>query len=80
MNDNDSGPSAGLAGVVEDVKGKAKEVAGSVTGNERLRDEGQAQQDKAAADREVAEKEAAAEKARAEARVHEAEQRAAQER
>lgn len=80
MADNDSGPAAGLSGIVEDVKGKAKEVAGTVTGNERLQDEGQAQQDKAAADREVAAKEAAAEKARAQANVAEAEQRAAQER
>lgn len=33
--------------VVEDVKGKAKELAGAVTGRDDLRDEGRAQQDKA---------------------------------
>lgn len=67
-----------MKGVVEDVKGRAKEAAGSLTGNEDLRDEGRAQQDKAAAQREVAEKEAEAEKARAKADVHEARQRSHQ--
>ena len=74
----DSRADAGIGGIVEDVKGKAKEVAGNVTGNDRLQDEGKAQQDKARADREVAEHEAKAEAARAQAEVHEAEQRAAQ--
>ncbi|HEX3829355.1 MAG TPA: hypothetical protein VHV82_18995 [Sporichthyaceae bacterium] len=78
MAGQDSGPQAGLKGVVEDVKGKAKEAAGAVTGHEEMRREGQAQQDKAAAQREVARKEAEAEKARGEARVHEAEQRSHQ--
>jgi uncharacterized protein YjbJ (UPF0337 family) len=78
MADNDSGPEAGISGIVEDVKGKAKEVAGTVTNDESLEQEGQAQQDKARADREVAQKEASAEKARAQADVAEAEQRAAQ--
>jgi len=71
----DSGPEAGAKGVVEDVKGKAKEVIGKVTNNEDLEREGGAQQDKADAERDVAEKEAAAERARAESEVHEAEQR-----
>jgi uncharacterized protein YjbJ (UPF0337 family) len=75
----DSGPKAGAKGVVEDVKGKVKEVAGNVSGNENLRDEGKAQQDKAANQREVAEHEAKADKARAEAQADEARQRAAQE-
>jgi uncharacterized protein YjbJ (UPF0337 family) len=79
MSEKESGPQAGLSGIVEDVKGKAKEVVGAVTGNERLSDEGEAQQDKAAAERDVARKEAEAEKARAEADVAEARQRAAQE-
>lgn len=56
----------------EDVKGKVKEAAGKLTGDESLEREGQAQQDKAEAQREVATKEAEAEKARAEAAVHEA--------
>jgi uncharacterized protein YjbJ (UPF0337 family) len=75
---SETGPKSGVKGVVEDVKGRAKEAAGSLTGNEDLRDEGRAQQDKAAAQREVAEKEAEAEKARAKADVHEARQRSHQ--
>lgn len=75
---SDSGPEAGAKGVVEDVKGKLKEAAGTLTGNDRLAQEGEAQQDKAEAEREVARKEAEAEKARAEADAHEAEQRAKQ--
>jgi uncharacterized protein YjbJ (UPF0337 family) len=75
---SDSGPEAGAKGVVEDVKGKLKEAAGTLTGNDRLADEGAAQQDKAEAERDVARKEAEAEKARAEADAHEAEQRANQ--
>ena len=75
---SDSGPKAGLKGIVEDVKGKAKEVAGIVTGESKLEREGEAQQEKAGAQREVAAKEAEADKARAEAKVHEAAQRANQ--
>ncbi len=74
----DTGGEAGVSGVVEDVKGKAKEAVGAVTDNEKLEREGEAQQNKAAANREVAGKEAEAEKARAKAEVHEAEQRANQ--
>ena len=73
-----TGPEAGARGAIEDVKGKAKEAAGAVTGKDRLRREGMAQQEKASAEREVATKEAEAEKARAEAEAHEAEQRAHQ--
>ena len=76
MAEKDSGPEAGLSGIVEGVKGKAKEVAGAVTGNEGLEGEGKAQQDKADAERDVAKKEAEAEAARAEADTHEARQRA----
>ena len=61
---NESGPKAGVEGVVEDVKGRAKEAVGAVTGDESLKREGEAQQDKAAAQRDVAAKEAEAEKAR----------------
>jgi uncharacterized protein YjbJ (UPF0337 family) len=75
MADKDSGPKAGAEGVVEDVKGKAKEVIGKLTGNEELEREGGAQQDKAEAERDVAKREAQAEAARAEAELHEAEQR-----
>jgi uncharacterized protein YjbJ (UPF0337 family) len=78
MSDKDSGPEAGAKGVAEDIKGKAKAAAGAVTGNDSLRREGEAQQDKAESQREVARKEAAAEKARAEAAANEARERAEQ--
>ena len=71
----ESGPKAGMDGIVEDVKGKVKEVAGRVTGSDELEDEGQAQQEKASAKRDVAEHEAKAEAKRAEASEKEAEQR-----
>ena len=75
----DSGPEAGAKGIVEDLKGKAKDAIGNLTGNDDLEREGEAQQAKADSQREVAAKEAEAEKARAEASAHEAEQRANQE-
>jgi uncharacterized protein YjbJ (UPF0337 family) len=75
---SESGSDAGVEGVVEDVKGRAKEAVGAVTGDESWKQEGQAQQDKAAAQRDVAAKEAEAEKARAEASAAEAEQRSHQ--
>jgi uncharacterized protein YjbJ (UPF0337 family) len=68
----------GAKGIVEDLKGKAKEVAGNVTDNDRLRKEGEAQQDKARSEREVAEHEAKADAARAEAQTNEARQRSHQ--
>ncbi len=73
-----SGPEAGASGIVEDLKGKAKEVAGEVTNSEDLAEEGRAQQDKARAERDVAKHEAAADRARAESEAHEAEQRSHQ--
>ena len=75
---DESGPEAGVKGVAEDVKGKVKEAAGTLTGNDSLKQEGAAQQDKAEAEREVASHEAQAEKARAKAAAHEAEERAHQ--
>jgi uncharacterized protein YjbJ (UPF0337 family) len=75
---NESGPEAGVEGVVEDMKGRAKEAVGAVTGDESLKQEGEAQQDKAAAQRDVAAKEAEAEKARAEASAAETEQQSHQ--
>ena len=72
---NDSGPANAAKGVVEDIKGKAKEVIGEITGDDSKEREGRAQQEKARAEREVAEHEAKAEAARSEASVHEAEQR-----
>ena len=75
---NESGPQAGVEGAAEDMKGRAKEAIGAVSGNESLTQEGQAQQDKAAALRDAAAKEADAEKARAQAAAAEAEQRSHQ--
>jgi uncharacterized protein YjbJ (UPF0337 family) len=78
MSDKDTGPEAGVKGIVEDAKGKAKEAVGALTGQEDLRQEGRAQQEKAGAQREVAVKEAEADRARAEAKAHEADQRSHQ--
>jgi len=78
MADNESGPEAGVKGIVEGVKGKAKEAVGAVTGNDEMQREGEAQQKKADAQRDVAVKEAEAEKARATAEAREAEQRSHQ--
>ena len=78
MSKKDTGPEAGVKGVVEGVKGKAKELIGAATGNEELRREGEAQGEKAGALRDVAVKEAQADKARVEAKAHEAEQRSHQ--
>ena len=60
MGDHNSGPEEAVKGVVEGVKGKAKEVIGAVTGRDDLQREGQAQQDKADSQREAAQKEAEA--------------------
>lgn len=73
-----SGPQAGVEGVAEDIKGKAKEVGGTALGNDSLKREGLAQQDKAEANRDVARKEAEADAARSRAEAHEAEQRSHQ--
>ena len=79
MDHKDTGPEAGMKGVVEGVKGKVKETVGAVTGHDDLRHEGRAQQAKAEAQRDVAAKETEADKARAKAKVFEAEQRSFQE-
>ncbi|MDT5188746.1 MAG: hypothetical protein QOI28_997 [Mycobacterium sp.] len=64
MTDKNSGPEEGIKGVVEDVKGKAKEAVGTVAGRDDLTEEGKAQQDKAQAQRDAAKKEAEADAAR----------------
>jgi len=71
MGDHNSGPAEAVKGVVEDVKGKAKEAVGAVTGRDDLTREGQAQQDKAEAQRDAAKKEAEAEAARGGAKAAE---------
>jgi uncharacterized protein YjbJ (UPF0337 family) len=72
-----SGPEEAIKGIVEDVKGKAKEIIGIVTNHDGLRQEGRAQQDKAQAARNVAKKEAEAESARAAEKAAEARQKSA---
>ncbi len=76
--ENQSGPKSAVHGVVEDLKGRAKEAVGAVTDKVDLRHEGEAQRDKAAAEREVAAHEAEADAARGKAAAHEADQRAHQ--
>lgn len=73
-----SGPQEAVRGVVEDVKGKAKEAVGTVAGRDDLVREGKAQQDKAEAERDAAKKEAEAESARGSAKAAEKRQEANQ--
>jgi uncharacterized protein YjbJ (UPF0337 family) len=72
-----SAPEEAIKGIVEDVKGKAKEIVGIVINNDSLREEGRAQQDKAEAARNVAKKETEAEAARAAEKAAEARENAA---
>jgi uncharacterized protein YjbJ (UPF0337 family) len=72
-----TGPEAGARGVAERVKGGVKEAAGSVVGNDRLRSEGSAQQEKGAAQSDVAKEEVKADEARTKANAAERQQRAA---
>ncbi|MDX1880850.1 CsbD family protein [Mycobacterium sp. SMC-18] len=76
--DKNTGPEEAIRGVVEGVKGKAKEVIGTVAGRDDLVREGQAQQDKADAQRDAAKKEAEADAARAGAKAAEAREKAEQ--
>ncbi len=71
-----AGPQEAVRGVVEDVKGKAKEAVGTVAGRDDLVREGKAQQDKAEAERDAAKKEAEAESARGSAKAAEKRQEA----
>jgi uncharacterized protein YjbJ (UPF0337 family) len=73
-----TGPEEAIKGVVEDVKGKAKEAVGTVAGRDDLVREGKAQQDKADAQKDAAKKEAQAESARAGAKAAEKRQEAHQ--
>ena len=75
---DDSAAEKGGKSILEDVKGKAKEAVGSVVGNEGLKAEGEAQQDKADAQREAAEKQAEARKADAKTEAAEARQKSNQ--
>jgi uncharacterized protein YjbJ (UPF0337 family) len=75
MGDHNSGPEEAVKGVVEGVKGKAKEVGGTLAGRDDLVEEGKAQQDKADAERDAGKKEAEAESARAGAKAAEERQK-----
>ncbi len=78
MADSNSGPAEAVKGIVEDVKGKAKEAIGTITGRGDLVNEGEAQQDKAEAQRDAAKNEAQAEAARGAAEVAEERQKSNQ--
>ena len=75
---DDSAVEKGAKGAFEGVKGKAKEAVGSVVGNDELKREGEAQQDKADAQRDAAEKQTEARKADAQAEAAEALQKSNQ--
>jgi uncharacterized protein YjbJ (UPF0337 family) len=78
MGDKKSGPREAVEGVVEGVKGKAKEAIGSLAGRDDVVREGRAQQDKAEAQRDAARKEAKAEAARGAAEAAEEREKAEQ--
>jgi uncharacterized protein YjbJ (UPF0337 family) len=78
VNEKKSGPEEAVHGVVEGVKGKAKEAIGNVAGRDDLAREGQAQQDKAQAQRDAAKREAEAEAARGSAEASEKRQKSHQ--
>ncbi|MCK0174545.1 MULTISPECIES: CsbD family protein [Mycobacteriaceae] len=78
MTEKNSGPEEGIKGVVEDVKGKAKETVGTVAGRDDMVREGKAQQDKADAQQHAAQKEAEAEAARGGAKAAEERQKSEQ--
>jgi uncharacterized protein YjbJ (UPF0337 family) len=73
-----TGPQAAASATAEKLKGSVKEAAGSVLGNDNLRREGSAQQDKAASEKDVAKEESRAEQSRAKANAAERQQRAAE--
>ena len=67
-----------LRGLTDKFVGVGKEVLGTVIGNERLQDEGQAQQDKATENLKAFREQAKAEKHEAKAEALEQKQKAAQ--
>jgi uncharacterized protein YjbJ (UPF0337 family) len=77
MADSTSGPVAALRALVDGSIGLTKQVIGILIDNDRLQEQGEAQQQKARALKDVAQKEAEAEAARAEVETQEARQKAA---
>lgn len=67
-----------LRGVADKAVGLGKETLGTLLGNERLAEAGEAQQDRATEQLKALRKEAKAQRLEAEAEVHETRQRAAQ--
>ena len=67
-----------LRGVADKAVGLGKETLGTLLGNERLAEAGEAQQDRATEQLKALRKEAKAQRLEAEAEVHETKQRAAQ--
>ncbi|PXY34812.1 general stress protein CsbD [Prauserella coralliicola] len=65
----------GLKGAVEDIKGRVKESAGALFGNDQIQREGGAQQDKARAQQDIAEHEERAKQAERDAAAAEARER-----
>jgi uncharacterized protein YjbJ (UPF0337 family) len=65
-------------GVLEEAKGKAKQVAGDLTDNDALKAEGDAQASKGAEERKETEARAAAKAHETKAKLHEAQQDAAE--
>ena len=67
-----------LRGVADKAVGLGKETLGTLLGNDRLAESGEAQQDRAREQLKALRKEAKAQKLEAEAEVHERRQRAAE--
>jgi uncharacterized protein YjbJ (UPF0337 family) len=65
-------------GILEEAKGKVKEAAGKIAGQDDLRAEGEAQADKGAEERKATEARAKAEAHEKKADLHEQDQRAAE--
>jgi uncharacterized protein YjbJ (UPF0337 family) len=73
-----SGPREAIEGVVEETKGKIKEILGIIFDRDELKKEGQAQQDKGKSLRNAVKKEVAADSARSAAKASEAREKAHQ--
>jgi uncharacterized protein YjbJ (UPF0337 family) len=78
MAHTNKGPAEAVMGVIEDVKGKAKQIIGSPIGHDDLAREGEAQQDKAQAQRDAAKREAEADAVRGSAKTAEKRQQSHQ--
>jgi uncharacterized protein YjbJ (UPF0337 family) len=73
-----SGPQEAIESFVEETKGKIKEILGIIFDRDGLKEEGQAQQDKAKSLRNAVKKEVQADSARAAAKASETREKAHQ--